>query len=89
MTSALPAAGDGRTADVIVVGAGPRGSATAAWLAQARRLSPDLRRDSLRPPDLTAMLINASEAHICGCHTGGECECRDCQCPTCTCKPVA
>ncbi|WEV77870.1 geranylgeranyl reductase family protein [Janibacter cremeus] len=35
MTSALPAAGDGRTADVIVVGAGPGGSATAAWLAKA------------------------------------------------------
>ncbi|WP_277454326.1 geranylgeranyl reductase family protein [Janibacter sp. DB-40] len=35
MTSALPAAGDGRTADAIVVGAGPGGSATAAWLAKA------------------------------------------------------
>ena len=35
MTSALPAAGDGRDADVIVVGAGPGGSATAAWLAKA------------------------------------------------------
>ncbi|WP_338750305.1 geranylgeranyl reductase family protein [Janibacter alittae] len=35
VTSALPAAGDGRAADVIVVGAGPGGSATAAWLAKA------------------------------------------------------
>ncbi len=60
-----------------------------AWLAQARRLSPDLRRDSLRPPDLTRMLIGATEAHICGCHTGGDCACTDCQCETCTCQPVA
>lgn len=35
MTSAQPAADGGRTADVIVVGAGPGGSATAAWLAKA------------------------------------------------------
>lgn len=35
MTSAVPAAGSGRSADVIVVGAGPGGSATAAWLAKA------------------------------------------------------
>ena len=58
-------------------------------MAQARTLSPELRRDSLRPPDLTRMLIGVTEAHICGCHTGGECLCTDCQCPTCTCKPVA
>ena len=52
-------------------------------------MTPGLRRDSLRPPDLTTMLIGATEAHICGCHTGGACACTDCQCPTCTCKPVA
>ena len=35
MTSALPAADGDRSVDVIVVGAGPGGSATAAWLAKA------------------------------------------------------
>lgn len=35
MTSAQPAADGDRSADVIVVGAGPGGSATAAWLAKA------------------------------------------------------
>lgn len=35
MSSAVPSAGGGRVADVIVVGAGPGGSATAAWLAKA------------------------------------------------------
>lgn len=35
MTSAVPAAAGDRSADVIVVGAGPGGSATAAWLAKA------------------------------------------------------
>ena len=35
MTSALPAADGDRSVDVIVVGAGPGGAATAAWLAKA------------------------------------------------------
>lgn len=41
--------------------------------------------DALVGPDLSLRLIGVTEAHICGCHVGGACECTDCQCTDCTC----
>jgi len=59
----------------------------AAWYARARTMSRDLRLASLDSlaPDLAPRVIGVVEAHLCGCHTGGPCECTDCQCPDCTC----
>ncbi len=61
----------------------------AAWWERARTLDVHVRQAELQAPDLSRRIIGVVEARICGCHTGGECECTDCQCPTCTCRPEA
>lgn len=57
----------------------------AVWYAEARAVSGRLRAAPDAAPDLARRVIGVVEAHICGCHTGGPCECTDCQCPDCTC----
>ncbi len=57
----------------------------AAWYAEARTMSREFRLASLAAPDLAPRVIGVVEARLCGCHTGGPCECTDCQCPDCTC----
>lgn len=61
----------------------------ASWRDRARTMDRHVRQRQVRAPDLSRRIIGVVEAHICGCHTGGQCECTDCQCPTCTCRPEA
>lgn len=60
-----------------------------AWYRTAQEQVSGLRQMPAPPRDLTQMLIGVTEAHICSCHTGGECECTNCACPTCTCHEAA
>ncbi|GAA1392968.1 zf-HC2 domain-containing protein [Luteococcus peritonei] len=57
----------------------------AAWVERARAQRSLLQAAPGPHRDLTAHLVGVTEAHICACHTGGECRCTACVCPTCTC----
>ena len=57
----------------------------AAWYTHARTLSREVRETRLPQPALADTIVWAAEASICGCHTGGPCECIDCHCANCTC----
>ncbi len=59
------------------------------WFEQASQQQTLLRSAGGPLRDITAHLIGVTEAHICSCHTGGDCECTDCVCPTCTCHDRA
>lgn len=55
------------------------------WYEDARSMDHDLRVANLGGPGGSRHLLNMVEAHICGCHDGGECHCTDCRCDDCTC----
>ncbi|GAB2470079.1 hypothetical protein GCM10027030_00980 [Luteococcus sediminum] len=55
-----------------------------AWYETARAHRQVLAGEPVR--DISALLIGVAEAHICPCHTGGECLCTDCICEDCTCQ---
>lgn len=64
-------------------------AACSEWFDRAQQQAVGVRALPGPRHDLTDMLIGVTEAHICSCHTGGQCECTNCACPTCTCHDVA
>lgn len=59
--------------------------ACSQWLADAHAQARWLSQAIAPGRDLTAQLVGVTEAHICPCHTGGECLCTACVCEDCTC----